>query len=55
METQAEKNRREFEDTATEDGPSILQVIDLFKREFGAKVRGAENRETGYAVGEDLG
>jgi len=46
---QRDRNRREFANTG------MLEFIDLFKREFGAKVLGAVNDETGYAVGGDLG
>ena len=42
---QRERNRKEFADTG------LLEIIDLFKREFNAKVLGAVNDETGYSVG----
>ena len=44
-----DRNRTEFAETG------LIEVIDLFKHEFGAKVLGAVNDETGYAVGCDLG
>jgi len=46
---QRERNRTEFADTG------LLEIIDLFKREFDVKVLGAVNDETGYSVGCDLG
>jgi len=47
--SQRDQNREAFADTG------LVEVIDLLKKRYGAKVLGAVNDETGYAVGEDLG